>query len=145
LLFLCVTYYVHYLFPHVPFVAPTIPMCSLHLSHYTTCLKLFMLLSWFPSVASVVLNTSTFSLILLPKSYSFEEYSLWAMEMLYSFYLGSVQHWEMFQNSEIFFVVHLLYKSSKFIHVGIRFFRKKFIDDAHYQIMFSTLDVHTTN
>jgi hypothetical protein len=31
-----------------------------------------------------------------------------------------------------FFVVRLLYKSSKFIHVGIRFFREKFIDDAHY-------------
>jgi hypothetical protein len=58
--------------------------------------------------------------------------SLWAMEMLYSFYLGSVQHWEMFQNSEIFFVVRLLYKSSKFIHIGIRFFGEKFIDDAHY-------------
>lgn len=31
-----------------------------------------------------------------------------------------------------YFVVRLLYKSSKFIHVGIRFFREKFIDDAHY-------------
>jgi hypothetical protein len=125
-------------FPCVHYIYPTTLHAFLKAFHVVLMVPIYLSLMLF-SIPPLFPSYS------LPKSYSFDQYSMWAMEMLYLFYLGSVQHWEMFQNSEIFFVVHLLLKSSKFIHVEIRFFREKFIGDAHYHIMFSTLDVHTTN